>query len=162
MKIPFVTAFSCHFFSIFRNISLLFLSPDSNAIKLYRYVVPSIKSHLIRATWFSAKRYCKSMGGDLASIRNNKEQRRVIQTVEKFKYENFWIGGNDLLREGRFQWSDGSPFSFTNWYPREPNNLGSRGQEDCVNLKRSKYGRQWNDLNCSFKHPFLCRIYAST
>ena len=125
---------------------------------MYRYVVPKYGSRLIRATWFSARRRCISMGGDLASIKDMGEQRKVKEAVAKFRYENFWIGGNDRKREGHFQWSDGSPFSFTRWYTKEPNNKGSRGDEDCVNLKRSRYGRQWNDLGCSFKHPFICKI----
>ena len=98
------------------------------------------------------------MKGDLASIRNRREQEKIRNVVYKFRNSNFWIGGNDLKRESNFEWSDGSPFSFTFWYTREPNNRGSRGQEDCVNLKQAKYRRAWNDLACSFKHPFICKV----
>ena len=98
------------------------------------------------------------MKGDLVSITSRREQEKIRDFLDKFEHFDFWIGGNDLKREGHFKWSDGSPFSFTFWYTREPNNRGSRGQEDCVILKRSYYNRAWNDLACSFKHPFICRV----
>ena len=113
---------------------------------------------LILATWFEARRLCIALNGDLASIRSKEEQDRINTAVNQYRVKSFWIGANDMKREGRFEWSDGSPFSFTNWWAREPNNRGSRGQEDCVHLKSSRYRRKWNDLACSFKHPFICKI----
>ena len=98
------------------------------------------------------------MKGDLASIGNREEQDSITRAVTKYKYTNFWIGGNDLKKEGRFEWSDGSPFSYTLWSFREPNNKGSRGQEDCITLRKETFGRKWNDLACSFRHPFICKI----
>ena len=29
----------------------------------------------------------------------------------------WWIGGNDLDEEGPFVWSDGTPWSWTDWFP---------------------------------------------
>ena len=98
------------------------------------------------------------MGGDLASIRNRDEQNKIYKAVAGLRYYNFWIGANDIEREGHFKWSDGSPFSFKFWWTGEPNNRGSRGPEDCVQLKQAKYRRAWNDLACSFRHPFICKI----
>ena len=126
--------------------------------KSWKYVVPKIGSRLVQATWFEARRRCAAMHGDLASIRNREEQIKITNAVSRYTYSNFWIGGNDLKKEGRFVWSDGSPFSFTFWSAREPNNKGSRGQEDCINLRKSTYRRTWNDLACSFRHPFICKI----
>ena len=123
-----------------------------------RYVVPKYGTRLVKEDWSKAREHCLSIRGDLASIGSQKEQKKVLKIVAKFSRESFWIGANDIKREGRFEWSDGSPFSFTKWWAREPNNKGSRGQEDCVHLKRSGYKRAWNDLACSFSLPFICKI----
>ena len=98
------------------------------------------------------------MNGDLTSIVCMTEQRKINKLIAKYRNIAFWIGANDIKKEGRFEWSDGSPFYLTAWWVREPNNKGSRGQEDCVHLKTSRYRRTWNDLSCSFKLPFICKI----
>lgn len=54
-----------------------------------------------------------------------------------------WIGVNDLALEGTFVNADGSPLSFTNWNPGEPNNAGD---EDFAEQGRAG---GWNDLPAS-------------
>ena len=135
-----------------------FFPPIGIRRKRYRYVVPKYGSRLIKKSWFLARKHCISLGGDLASIGNRDEQSKIVMVVTDFRTSNFWIGANDIKKEGQFQWSDGSLFSFTFWWSGEPNNKGSRGPEDCVQLKGSRYGRAWNDLACSFRNPFICKI----
>jgi hypothetical protein len=57
-----------------------------------------------------------------------------------------WIGLSDVVTEGNFQWVTGEAFSYSNWAPPEPNNLGN---EDFVWLWRRDFGAgplwSWND-----------------
>jgi hypothetical protein len=57
-----------------------------------------------------------------------------------------WIGLTDVISEGNFQWVTGESFSYSNWAPPEPNNLGN---EDFVWLWRRDFGGgplwSWND-----------------
>lgn len=57
-----------------------------------------------------------------------------------------WIGLTDVVSEGNFQWTTGESFTFSNWGPPEPNNLGN---EDYVYIWRRDFGDgplwSWND-----------------
>ena len=48
----------------------------------------------------------------------------------------YWLGANDLHREGIFINPSGQPFAFTNWMDGEPND--STGKEDCVAIDSPK------------------------
>ena len=50
----------------------------------------------------------------------------------KAPFDTVWIGLSDLQLENRFQWSDGTGVTYTNWQTQEPNNLGN---EDCVEAR---------------------------
>ena len=63
------------------------------------------------------------------------------QETESFP-EQVWIGFNDLSVEGTFEWTDGSPSSYSNWAGGEPNDFGF--DEDATVLNWS--GQAWNDL----------------
>jgi len=91
----------------------------------------------------------------LASIRNRAEAdevRRITHTKSPV-----WIGANDLLKEGRWMWTDGTMLAWTNWHRKEPNNYG--GREDCGALWN---GFKWNDWFCSSKAYFICERRMST
>lgn len=47
-----------------------------------------------------------------------------------------WIGLTDEVSEGSYQWVTGEPFTYSNWAPPEPNNLGN---EDYVYVWRRKF-----------------------
>ena len=66
-----------------------------------------------------------------------------------------WIGLSDRLKEGTFEWSDGSPTTFTAWALGEPNN-GFGSNEDCVTMNRGRNFDLWNDKGCSRRLRFVC------
>ena len=43
----------------------------------------------------------------------------------------YWIGLNDKKTEMLYEWSDGTPVTYTNWYAHEPNDANG---EDCVEM----------------------------
>lgn len=72
---------------------------------------------------------------------------------EAFK-ESFWIGGNDLISEGKWMWmTSHTPLHYTNWAHGEPSN--EFGGEHCMSLLfYTNY--HWNDERCKTVHPFIC------
>ncbi len=114
-----------------------------------------------QVTWAVAEAAAIGRGGHLASIGNAAENAFVyalvddhLATVYNSNGSNWfgpWLGG---VRTGpsSFGWSDGTPFTFTNWGAGEPNNVGN--QETNIHLwavgsdpiDTAGEGATWNDL----------------
>ncbi|KAK7150076.1 hypothetical protein R3I94_009401 [Phoxinus phoxinus] len=73
---------------------------------------------LIRETksWFEAQLYCREKHTDLVSIRNETENKRVMEEGEQSKTP-FWIG----LLEDKVEWEDGGKSAYRNWSPNPGN-----------------------------------------
>ncbi|XP_062604307.1 C-type mannose receptor 2-like isoform X1 [Saccostrea cucullata] len=67
---------------------------------------------------------------------------------------DFWIGLNDREKEGDWQWSDGTPLDYKKWLTSQPDNW--QGYENCATYRRTNRG--FNDLFCSTKLPFICKV----
>lgn len=69
-------------------------------------------------TWPAAELECKRRGGNLAVIRNEREQRAIDvmllagATAER-RGVAYWVGASDRAMEGEFRWSSGYPFGFS-------------------------------------------------
>ncbi|XP_013888866.1 galactose-specific lectin nattectin [Austrofundulus limnaeus] len=112
--------------------------------------------YLFRATatsWADAEGYCNRFGAHLTSIQGPDQYRFIRRLIEKATGTNTrtWVGGTNT--DGDWTWIDGSPFTFTNWGPGEPNNAG--GNEHCmdINLNGQDYV---NDENCDTKSASIC------
>ena len=93
----------------------------------------------------------------LASVHSQEEDDFIGEYVRKAsglpKTPGYWIGYNDIEREGQFVWSDGSVSFYNNWWTNEPNN---NGDEDCV--ERFYFRSKWNDIDCNDKIRFVCKM----
>ncbi|KAI8500542.1 hypothetical protein Bbelb_221080 [Branchiostoma belcheri] len=98
-----------------------------------------------KVNWITANSRCRQLGANLSSIRDSEENDFFADFIENVKgmlrYQ-VWCG---LKRgvDGQFRWTDGSPLSYTNWAPGEPDNNGDApfGKEQpCVTVV-SKAGR---------------------
>eukprot|EP01084_Bolivina_argentea_P023253 43366_1 len=118
---------------------------DPNATFSDNYIYNQYPMSFDQAEAFCNSRY----GTHLASILNANEQ---IETSNLCKGQ-CWIGLSDTDQEGTFKWIDGSPFSYSDWDPNEPNNHG--GNEDCADINLSHH---WNDVPCTLSLNFLCNI----
>uniref|UniRef100_A0A667X6X6 Mannose receptor, C type 1b n=1 Tax=Myripristis murdjan TaxID=586833 RepID=A0A667X6X6_9TELE len=104
-------------------------------------------------TWYDAKNYCKTIGGDLLSIHSTSEE----EAVRRYRV-NAWIGLSDPSTG--YVWSDGSPLNFQHWQSGEPNNYNN--VESCAEIVSTRWEQQgfWNDLHCEKYLDWLCQIRA--
>ena len=65
----------------------------------------------------------------------------------------FWIGLNILDKDKGYQWTDGSPVSFTNWNTGQPDNVNNI--ENCVEIRSTQ---TWYDHSCYLSKGWMCKI----
>ncbi|XP_059166180.1 C-type mannose receptor 2-like [Physella acuta] len=125
--------------------------------------------------FYYARDYCRTNNGLLASIASQQEQNYFSAMIGRLDTECWWIGLTDEAVEGRWENVDGTPVSYTNWYPEtgelyfmypmttlgkngEPNNVG--GNEDCAGITQIHFPL-WYDKDCNNLFPFTCKYGRS-
>ena len=111
--------------------------------------------------WHWHDERARAMGGNLASITSAEENEQVTRIANG---NVVWIGG---IRKGsgngpganHWYWSDGRPWTYTNWHPGEPNNYG--GVENRVQLGLGA-ARTWNDVHEGWSGPAVYELSAET
>ena len=104
--------------------------------------------------WHWHDERARAMGGNLASITSAEENEQVTRIASG---NVVWIGG---IRKGsgngpganHWYWSDGRPWTYTNWHPGEPNNYQIGGGENRVQLGLQA-ARTWNDVHEGWRGP---------
>jgi len=104
-------------------------------------------------TWPEAKSYAESIGGYLATIGDEGENKFVADLAGTGGITgSHWIGLSDDATEGTFSWVTGEPVAYTSWYSGEPNDLN--GAEEYAEMGwHSTY--TWNDAGISQTRPFI-------
>lgn len=92
-------------------------------------------------SWSGAESYCESIGAHLVSITSQQEQNVIMELTEQGNSEGYWIGGNDRITEGVWEWSSGEVLSYTNWQETQPDNWDN---EDYM-IFMSTWDGKWND-----------------
>ena len=105
-------------------------------------------------SWTASEAEAVTLGGHLATVRNEAENDFLFDTFADFggTNRNLWIGLNDAASQGDFVWVSGEPVNFTKWSEGEPNNV--MGAEDYVHIIANAFQagtvndvpRFWNDL----------------
>ncbi|XP_078378069.1 uncharacterized protein LOC144661244 [Oculina patagonica] len=103
--------------------------------------------------WTAARYKCQNQGGNLVSITSQQEQDFITFHYQRKSAGNIWIGLNDRALERGFSWSDGSPVTYLNWLPGEPND--KTGLENCIEMWPPSRG--WNDQPCGDKRGYICK-----
>ncbi|KAM8728032.1 macrophage mannose receptor 1-like isoform 2-T2 [Acanthopagrus schlegelii] len=107
-----------------------------------------------RRTWFEARDFCRTIGGDLASFHS-------VADLKVLKgYYTLWIGFSAPDPVTGYVWSDGSPVQFTHWQPGQPDNKNN--VESCaVYSPYMAYGSgSWSDVHCEMPNEWVCQIPA--
>ncbi|XP_069504438.1 macrophage mannose receptor 1-like [Ambystoma mexicanum] len=111
---------------------------------------------LFRGTklWKEALSSCRKEDADLASIHNVEEHSFIISQLGYQPTDELWLGLNDLKIQMFFEWSDGTPVTYTKWLRGEPSHHNNR-QEDCVVMKGEE--GFWADNMCEKKLGYICK-----
>ena len=104
------------------------------------------------ADWFGSQANCSQYNAHLVSISSERENSFLIrEIVRNTHHSHFWIG----LKRTPFDysvwaWTDGSPMTFSDWIPGQPDDYGAG--EGCAEF----YNERWNDLPCRNSLHFIC------
>jgi len=89
------------------------------------------------ATWTASQTQAIGLGGNLVTINDAAENTFVTSTFLNFGgiRRDLWIGLSDTVVEGTYKWADGTPFSYSNWEPGQPDNGdGAFPNEDWIHI----------------------------
>jgi len=118
------------------------------------------KIHTQSANWIDAWTYCAEMRSSLATLNTKEINDFLVDQIKNnplLHGKYYWIGGAALEVKLKYRWIDGTPLTYTNWYPGEPNDAGKN--EDCMELMSESYNYQWNDGVCTnLGKGFICQI----
>ncbi|MDP2314649.1 MAG: MopE-related protein [Pseudomonadota bacterium] len=108
-----------------------------------------------RTDWVTAQAACAAYGYHLVDVRDAAEDAWLWAEAEAADpATGWWMGLHDADTEGVYTWDGGSPASYTNWRPGEPNDYA--GAEDC-GAWADDGGGGWNDKSCVTQSlAFVC------
>ncbi|KAI4875616.1 hypothetical protein NFI96_008198, partial [Prochilodus magdalenae] len=130
------------------NRAFPFLCYSGTSTYLYHFVEES-------KTWTEARRYCRELYTDLATIDNMEEMDMIINTVNGSYSGLAWIGLYDDLDSWRWSLDDDSFYmegerDYRGW-SHEPDNNG--GKALCVHMS---FSGMWFDIPCKEHYTFVC------
>ncbi|XP_065587419.1 macrophage mannose receptor 1-like [Cyrtonyx montezumae] len=108
--------------------------------------------------WKDALTSCKRQNGDLASVHSIAEYSFLVSQLGYKPTEELWLGLNDLKVHFYFEWSDGTPVTFTRWQRRHPTNRNDL--EDCVVMKGQD--GYWATNVCDKQLGYICKKKPSS
>jgi len=110
-------------------------------------------------TWFNADSAAQEAGGYLASILSKEENEFVYSLVDSPQfwanpfatnlYNGPWLGGFQLPGSVEpadgWNWTSGEPWSYSRWYPGEPDDLGLNEDRIHYYSTSAPMSPEWND-----------------
>ncbi|OCT71992.1 pulmonary surfactant-associated protein D isoform X2 [Xenopus laevis] len=125
--------------------AFLFASGTSSAGKFY-------VTNAQEGNYFDGKSICNKAGGQLPSPKSAAENE-ALAVLSARRKKQFFLGINDLQKEGTFMYPDNKKIGYINWDALEPNN--DKGVEDCVEIYTTG---KWNDKSCQEIRLIVCEF----
>ena len=115
-------------------------------------------------TWRQARAKCERMGGHLAVVGGEDENRILTSMISDARLDSAWLGATDEQVEGQWVWADGTAMGYDNWdrVHNQPNNWSPEraSVEHWLILIVAHAGAWWDmtDVPESRWHPgFVCQ-----
>ena len=102
-------------------------------------------------TWWEAQQVCALQGMQLVNILDQGQNDFVVSACTVAGATDWWIGAQDIGKEGTFVSEGGAALPFTNWLEGAPDKATS--EKDCV--YQSPDGK-WHDSGCNEVHAYAC------
>jgi hypothetical protein len=108
-------------------------------------------------TWKEARDKCRAKGGHLAKVTSAEQNQFLTSLLTEQEIESAWLGATDEEHEDSWTWLDGSPLTYANWDPGQPNN-GGEGEHYLL-LWVERDGRWTDQPDRSERHQpgFICQ-----
>ncbi|TDH09018.1 hypothetical protein EPR50_G00103610 [Perca flavescens] len=109
-------------------------------------------------TWEAAQEYCRKNHTDLATVSNQTDMKRLLNSTTEQYPAGAWIGLQNNTPSTVWRWSQpGVEFNETEskWFTGQPDSKGCVDQihhENCVKMNNDK----WHDISCSKTFKFIC------
>uniref|UniRef100_A0A8C9X9W9 C-type lectin domain-containing protein n=1 Tax=Sander lucioperca TaxID=283035 RepID=A0A8C9X9W9_SANLU len=141
-----------------RNLTdVFYILKKGSFLFCFRYWTKFLCQHILvnKKTWKEAQEYCRKNHTDLATVSNQTDMQRLLESTTEQYQGGAWIGLQDKTTNTvcRWRWSQsGVEFNVTEskWSQGQPDNLGN--QENCVRMNDGT----WQDDSCSTKYNFIC------
>ncbi|XP_060070466.1 perlucin-like [Ylistrum balloti] len=111
-------------------------------------------------SWIEHMQHCVLIGGHLASI-DSEEENRFLEGGVRVRHASFWVGGTNMNANSSWVWIEnnnpvpmrpcGHAHNYCKWNKDQPNN--SHGNEHCLELNLHTH---WNDNYCPFPQGAIC------
>ncbi|XP_043836043.1 C-type lectin domain family 3 member A [Dromiciops gliroides] len=110
----------------------------------------------VSKTFHEANEDCISKGGILVIPRNSDETNALRDYGKKSLpgINDFWLGINDMVNEGKFVDVNGAAITFFNWDHAQPNG-GKR--DNCALFSQAAQGK-WSDESCRSSKRYICEF----
>jgi Lectin C-type domain/Domain of Unknown Function (DUF1080) len=119
-----------------------------------------------KLSWHEARLKCQALGGHLAVVKSEEENRFLMSLMKTHGVTVVWLGATDERVERTWVWVDGEPLRYSNWNPGQPNN--KQGQEhfvvmiagSSVAISRGVQDGKWHDQpndSVQWAPGFICQ-----
>lgn len=89
-----------------------------------------------------AEQYCADLGGKLAAIPNQETNNSIKDLMTDGKSQ-YWLGGNNIEKNGHWAWNKSDIMQYSNWAQNEPNNGNGGIAEHYLSIYSDG---TWNDM----------------
>ncbi|XP_052770967.1 CD209 antigen-like protein C [Mya arenaria] len=107
-------------------------------------------------TWVDSRDNCRSLDAELASVTDVCEHAFLVGFLTSLEWETkyVWLGVNDAIEQGTWNWLSREPFVFSAFGTGQPDDTSD---QDCLSME-ARFG--WRDLPCSQSRRSLCKKRA--
>ena len=120
----------------------------------------------LELTWTDAQRICPVLfpGADMVSIHGIEQDAFIAEEVADG--HRVWIGLHQANDSAPWEWTDGTPIDYTNWYGGDQDCSNRSGSGECCAIINWHNEGAWGGAGggCSDNRndaPFMCQIAAS-